>query len=32
MSDITAGIKAGRYHQGTLRWVLQSGLRSGLPQ
>lgn len=22
MSEITAGIKAGRYHQGTLRWVL----------
>lgn len=21
MSEITAGIKAGRYHQGTLRWV-----------
>jgi hypothetical protein len=21
MSDITAGIKAGRYHQGALRWV-----------
>jgi hypothetical protein len=25
MSDITAGIKAGRYHQGTLRWVRSGG-------
>ena len=25
MSEISAGIKTGRYHQGTLRWVSAQG-------